>query len=61
LLDIFAPVGPCFVCADPVADPNNLNIECCVNGERRRHSNTNSIVCDTEFLVSFISRHFTLA
>jgi 2-keto-4-pentenoate hydratase/2-oxohepta-3-ene-1,7-dioic acid hydratase in catechol pathway len=59
-LDNFAPIGPYFVCADLVADPNNLNIECRVNGETRQHSNTSSLVYNTEYLVSYISRHFPL-
>jgi len=59
-LDDFAPIGPYFVCADLVEDPNNLNIECRVNGETRQHSNTSSLVYNTEFLVSYISRHFPL-
>jgi 2-keto-4-pentenoate hydratase/2-oxohepta-3-ene-1,7-dioic acid hydratase in catechol pathway len=59
-LDDFAPIGPYFVCADLVEDPNNLNIECSVNGETRQHSNTSSLVYNTEFLVSYISRHFPL-
>jgi len=59
-LDDFAPIGPYFVCADLVEDPNNLNIECRVNGETRQHSNTSSLVYNTGFLVSYISRHFPL-
>jgi 2-keto-4-pentenoate hydratase/2-oxohepta-3-ene-1,7-dioic acid hydratase in catechol pathway len=59
-LDDFAPIGPYFVCADLVEDPNKLNIECRVNGETRQHSNTSSLVYNTEFLVSYISRHFPL-
>jgi 2-keto-4-pentenoate hydratase/2-oxohepta-3-ene-1,7-dioic acid hydratase in catechol pathway len=59
-LDDFAPIGPYFVCADLVEDPNNLNIECRVNGEPRQHSNTSFLVYNTDFLVSYISRHFPL-
>jgi 2-keto-4-pentenoate hydratase/2-oxohepta-3-ene-1,7-dioic acid hydratase in catechol pathway len=59
-LDDFAPIGPYFVCADLVEDPNKLNIECRVNGETRQHSNTSSLVYNTEFLISYISRHFAL-
>src|SRR5579863_9100211 len=59
-LDDFAPIGPYFVCADLVEDPNNLNIECRVNDETRQHSNTSSLVYNTDFLVSYISRHFAL-
>src|ERR1700722_6110365 len=50
-LDDFAPIGPYFVCADLVEDPNNLNIKCRVNGETRQHSNTSSLVYNTEYLV----------
>jgi len=59
-LDEFAPIGPYFVCADLVEDPNGLNIECRVNGETRQHSNTSMLVYNTDFLVSYISRHFPL-
>ena len=59
-LDDFAPIGPYFVCADLVEDPNNLTIECRVNGETRQHSNTSSLIYNTQFLVSYISRHFPL-
>ena len=59
-LDDFAPIGPYFVCADLVENPHKLNIECRVNGETRQHSNTSFLVYDTEFLVSYISRHFPL-
>jgi 2-keto-4-pentenoate hydratase/2-oxohepta-3-ene-1,7-dioic acid hydratase in catechol pathway len=59
-LDDFAPIGPYFVCADLVGNPNNLNIECRVNGETRQHSNTSSLVYNPAYLVSYISRHFPL-
>jgi 2-keto-4-pentenoate hydratase/2-oxohepta-3-ene-1,7-dioic acid hydratase in catechol pathway len=59
-LDDFAPIGPYFVCADLVENPNSLNIECRVNGETRQHSNTSSLVYNTEYLVSYISRRFPL-
>lgn len=59
-LDDFAPIGPYFVSADLVEDPNQLNIECRVNGETRQHSNTSSLVYNTDYLVSYISRHFPL-
>jgi 2-keto-4-pentenoate hydratase/2-oxohepta-3-ene-1,7-dioic acid hydratase in catechol pathway len=59
-LDDFAPIGPYFVSADLVENPNSLNIECRVNGETRQHSNTSRLVYNTQFLVSYISRHFPL-
>jgi 2-keto-4-pentenoate hydratase/2-oxohepta-3-ene-1,7-dioic acid hydratase in catechol pathway len=58
--DGFAPVGPYLVTADQVPDPNNLKLECRVNGEVRQSSNTSDMVVSCAGLVSYISRHFTL-
>jgi 2-keto-4-pentenoate hydratase/2-oxohepta-3-ene-1,7-dioic acid hydratase in catechol pathway len=59
-LDQFAPIGPYFVSADLVLDPNALNIECRVNGETRQHSNTSQLIYNVDYLVSYISRNFPL-
>jgi len=59
-LDGFGPIGPYLVTADQVHDPNNLKIECRVNGEVRQSSNTSDMVFNCASLVSYISRHFTL-
>jgi 2-keto-4-pentenoate hydratase/2-oxohepta-3-ene-1,7-dioic acid hydratase in catechol pathway len=58
--DGFAPVGPWLVTADQVEDPNNLKIECRVNGEVRQSSNTADMVFNCKQLISYISKHFTL-
>jgi 2-keto-4-pentenoate hydratase/2-oxohepta-3-ene-1,7-dioic acid hydratase in catechol pathway len=58
--DDFGPVGPYLVSADQVPNPNELRIECRVNGEVRQSSNTADMVFDCKALVSYISRHFTL-
>ena len=58
--DGFAPIGPYLVTADQVPEPNNLAIECRVNGERRQSSNTGDMIFSCASLVSYISRHFTL-
>jgi 2-keto-4-pentenoate hydratase/2-oxohepta-3-ene-1,7-dioic acid hydratase in catechol pathway len=57
--DQFAPVGPYLVSADQV-DPDNLKIECRVNGELRQSSNTNDFIFKTRHIISYISRHLTL-
>jgi 2-keto-4-pentenoate hydratase/2-oxohepta-3-ene-1,7-dioic acid hydratase in catechol pathway len=59
-LDHFAPIGPYFVSADLVPDPNALNIECRVNGETRQHSNTSQLIFNVDYLVSYVSRYFAL-
>lgn len=57
--DQFAPLGPYFVTADQI-DPDNLKIECRVNGETRQSSNTNDFIFNTRYMISYISRHLTL-
>jgi 2-keto-4-pentenoate hydratase/2-oxohepta-3-ene-1,7-dioic acid hydratase in catechol pathway len=57
--DLFAPLGPYMVTADQI-DPDNLKIECRVNGQTRQSSNTNDLIFNTRQLVSFVSRHLTL-
>ena len=59
-LDNFAPIGPYFVSADLVGNPNNLKIETRVNGELRQSSNTNDFIFNTQQMVSYISKYWTL-
>jgi 2-keto-4-pentenoate hydratase/2-oxohepta-3-ene-1,7-dioic acid hydratase in catechol pathway len=58
-IDQFAPIGPHLVTADQV-DPDNLRIECRVNGETRQSSNTSDLIFDTRTMISYISDYFTL-
>jgi 2-keto-4-pentenoate hydratase/2-oxohepta-3-ene-1,7-dioic acid hydratase in catechol pathway len=57
--DGFAPLGPYLVTADQI-DPDNLKIECRVNGETRQSSNTNDLIFSCRQIVSYTSRIFTL-
>jgi 2-keto-4-pentenoate hydratase/2-oxohepta-3-ene-1,7-dioic acid hydratase in catechol pathway len=57
--DQFAPLGPYLVTADQI-DPDNLKLECRVNGETRQSSNTSDMIANTRHMVSYISRHITL-
>lgn len=57
--DQFAPVGPYMVTADQI-DPDNLKLECRVNGETRQSSNTNDFIFNSRQMISYISRHVTL-
>ena len=59
-LDNFGPIGPYFVSADRVGDPNNLKLETYVNGERRQSSNTSNMLFNPQKLISYISRVWTL-
>jgi 2-keto-4-pentenoate hydratase/2-oxohepta-3-ene-1,7-dioic acid hydratase in catechol pathway len=58
-IDQFAPIGPHLVTADQV-DPDNLTLECRVNGETRQSSNTSDFVFNTRSMISYISNYFTL-
>lgn len=58
--DQFAPLGPYMVTADQI-DPDKLKIECQVNGEMRQSSNTDDFIFNTAQMVTYISRHLTLA
>lgn len=55
--DTFAPLGPWVTVG---LDPEGLDVECRVNGERRQHGNTSDMIFPVAELVSFISRVMTL-
>jgi 2-keto-4-pentenoate hydratase/2-oxohepta-3-ene-1,7-dioic acid hydratase in catechol pathway len=55
--DTFCPVGPWI---ETDLDPNDLQIETYMNGERRQSSRTSQFVFDVDHLVSFISQVMTL-
>lgn len=57
--DHFAPLGPYLVTADQI-NPDNLKVECRVNGEVRQSSNTSDFIFSTAKVISYISRHITL-
>jgi 2-keto-4-pentenoate hydratase/2-oxohepta-3-ene-1,7-dioic acid hydratase in catechol pathway len=59
-LDGFAPIGPYFVSADQIADPNNLRLETTVNGELRQSSSTNDFIFNCQQVIAYISKHWTL-
>jgi 2-keto-4-pentenoate hydratase/2-oxohepta-3-ene-1,7-dioic acid hydratase in catechol pathway len=58
--DKFSPLGPYLVTADEVVDPNQLNIQCKVNGEVRQSSNTSDMIFRCDEIISYISQHMTL-
>jgi len=57
--DGWGPIGPWLVGADLV-DPQNLNIECRVNGQVRQSSNTNRMIFNIRQQIAFLSRNLTL-
>ena len=58
--DTFGPVGPWFVSADEIADPQQLPMWLEVNGRRFQNGSTRTMVFGVAQLVSYISRFMTL-
>ena len=58
--DTFGPIGPWLVTSDEVADPQNLGLWLDVDGVRRQTGNTNTMIFNVAFLVSYISQFMTL-
>ncbi|MFP4113681.1 MAG: fumarylacetoacetate hydrolase family protein [Spirochaetota bacterium] len=58
--DTFAPIGPVIVPTDRIANVQNLEISCRLNGETVQHSNTKHMIFSVAETIGFISRNFTL-
>ena len=59
-LDGFCPTGPCIVTADEIADVQNLDIRCFVNGEKRQDSNTRYMIQSVAETIEDLSAGMTL-
>ena len=49
-------MGPCFVTADEITDPNNLAIRTRVNGDIRQDANTEEMIWKIPQIISYISQ-----
>ena len=58
--DTFAPLGPCLVLKDEIADPNTLRISTILNGKTMQDSNTADMIFDVPTLIEFLSGSTTL-
>jgi 2-keto-4-pentenoate hydratase/2-oxohepta-3-ene-1,7-dioic acid hydratase in catechol pathway len=56
----FTPLGPWFVTADEVPDPQALTLKLSVNGEERQNSSTQDMIFDVATLVSHTSQFMRL-
>jgi 2-keto-4-pentenoate hydratase/2-oxohepta-3-ene-1,7-dioic acid hydratase in catechol pathway len=59
-LDTFCPVGPHFVSADDVPDPQALSIRALVNGDVLQDSNTSNMIFSVAEIVAHVSQAITL-
>ncbi len=58
--DTFAPVGPYLVTKDEVVDFNNLHMWLKVNGRTMQDNNTDDMIFEVPYLVSYLSQFMTL-
>lgn len=58
--DTFAPLGPWFVTADEIRDPQNLAMWLDVNGQRKQTGSTKTMIFGVKKLVSYLSYMCTL-
>jgi 2-keto-4-pentenoate hydratase/2-oxohepta-3-ene-1,7-dioic acid hydratase in catechol pathway len=59
-LDTFCPMGPVIVHKSEIPFPVELDIKCIVNGEVRQDSNTKKLIFDIPYIISDLSKGFTL-
>jgi 2-keto-4-pentenoate hydratase/2-oxohepta-3-ene-1,7-dioic acid hydratase in catechol pathway len=59
-LDTFCPLGPVFVTADEIPDPQDLTIRCFLNETVMQDSHTREMIFGVAHLISFCSHAFTL-
>ncbi len=58
--DGFGPLGPWLVTKDEVPNPQNLNLWCDVNGNRRQDGNTSDMIFSIAKILSNLSHFMTL-
>jgi len=58
--DTFGPTGPWMVTKDEIADVQNLDMWCDVNGQRMQTGNTRTMIFTVAQIVSHLSELFTL-
>ena len=58
--DTHGPIGPWIVTVDEIADPQNLDLRCYVNGEVRQSNNTSQMIHSIAAQIEYLSTAFTL-
>jgi 2-keto-4-pentenoate hydratase/2-oxohepta-3-ene-1,7-dioic acid hydratase in catechol pathway len=59
-LDTFGPIGPQLVLAEDLDNPQDLRIQCRLNGKTVQDSNTRQMIFPIPQIIAFVSRNFTL-
>ncbi len=58
--DTFAPIGPWLVTKNEIPEPHKLRLWLSLNGKMMQDSNTDDLIFNIPFLVSYISQFMTL-
>jgi len=58
--DTFGPIGPYLVTSDEIKDVNNLKLTLDVNGKRMQTGNTNKMIFNVYYVVSYLSKFMSL-
>ncbi len=58
--DSFAPLGPWLVSKDEIPDPHHLRLWLTINGKIVQDSNTDDLIFNVPYLISYISQFMTL-
>lgn len=58
--DTHAPIGPAVVSVDTLPDPDDLELSCHVNGDRRQHARTSQMIFDVPALIAYLSSITTM-
>ena len=58
--DTFGPIGPYIVTTDEITDINNLNLSLDVNGKKMQTGNTNKMIFNVYYIVSYLSKFMSL-
>ncbi len=59
-LDTFGPIGPRIVSPQDLGDPQDLAIQCRLNGKTVQESNTSMMIFSVARTIAFVSKNFTL-
>jgi 2-keto-4-pentenoate hydratase/2-oxohepta-3-ene-1,7-dioic acid hydratase in catechol pathway len=59
-LDTFGPIGPQIVLHEDIGDPQNLRIQCRLNGTITQDASTAQMIFPVDRMIAFISKNFTL-
>ncbi len=58
--DTFGPIGPYLVTKDEISDVQDLNLSLDVNGKRMQTGNTNNMIFNINYILSYLSNFMSL-